>query len=151
MGTKTLGYLHYVHYLFLYKAKNNFKTLIHILENMGGNPKFKNDVDVGLTVNAKQNGLGRTMKCSKELQAVIGKENISRLDCMTEIWAYIKKNKLQNPQQRQFVVPDAKLIPVLGKKNVSIHKLAKLLEPHFKPMSPREMIEMWKNETKEKS
>merc|ERR1712156_1055029 len=125
------------------------KRVDNFQENMGGNPKFKNDIDVGLTVNAKNNGLGRTMKCSKELKEVIGKEFISRLDCMTEIWSYIKKNKLQNPQQRQFVVPDEKLIPVLGKKNVSIHKLAKLLEPHFKPLSPREMIEMWKNESKE--
>merc|ERR1712150_113469 len=105
------------------------------------NPKYKNDVDIGLVQTAKRNGLGSTMKCSKELQDIIGKEKISRLDCMTELWIYIKQHKLRNPRQKQFVVPDEKLIPIFGKKDVSIYKLTKLLEPHLKPLTQREIIE----------
>merc|ERR1712212_540395 len=111
---------------------------------MTRNPKFRNDVDVGLAENGRRNGLGKPMKASKDLQAIIGIEKASRLDVMREVWVYIKKHKLQNPQQKQFIVPDELMAPVFGTKNISIFNLSKFVEPHLKPFTKRDLIDSWK-------
>jgi chromatin remodeling complex protein RSC6 len=52
---------------------------------------------------------------------------------VSKIWEYIKKNNLQNPQNKREIVADAKLKPVFGGKDrVSMFEMNKHLAQHLK-------------------
>ena len=57
-------------------------------------------------------GLTKPMKLSTELADIVGKKEASRAECIKQLWAYIKKNNLQDPENKQFFVPDKKMAKV---------------------------------------
>jgi len=62
------------------------------------------------------------------LAAVVGDKPLSRPEVTKKIWAYIKKNGLQDSVNRRNINADAKLGPIFGgKKQVSMFDLTKLV------------------------
>ena len=57
-------------------------------------------------------GLTKPMKLSAELADIVGKKEASRAECIKQLWAYIKKNNLQDPENKQFFNPDKKIAKV---------------------------------------
>jgi chromatin remodeling complex protein RSC6 len=51
---------------------------------------------------------------------------------VSKIWDYIKKNNLQNPQNKREIVADDKLQAVFGKKKVSMFEMNKHIAQHLK-------------------
>ena len=52
---------------------------------------------------------------------------------MKKVWAYIKKNKLQDSQNRRNINADDNLKKVFGgKKQVSMFEMTKLISKHLK-------------------
>jgi upstream activation factor subunit UAF30 len=69
-----------------------------------------------------------TLKPSALLAAIVGDKPLSRPDVTKKIWAYIKKNGLQDSVNRRNINADAKLGPIFGgKKQVSMFDLTKLV------------------------
>ena len=60
----------------------------------------------------KGSGLTKPMKLSADLADVVGKKEASRAECIKQLWAYIKKNNLQDPENKQFFTPDKKMAKV---------------------------------------
>lgn len=74
------------------------------------------------------------MQISSSLAAVIGSKPIPRTEVTKKLWAYIKKNDLQDPKERRNINADAKLQAVFGgKKTVSMFEMTKLVSRHLKP------------------
>jgi upstream activation factor subunit UAF30 len=68
------------------------------------------------------------LKPSALLAAVVGDKPMSRPEVTKKIWAYIKKNGLQDSVNRRNINADAKLGPIFGgKKQVSMFDLTKLV------------------------
>merc|ERR1712193_370639 len=63
-------------------------------------------------------GLTKPMKLSAELGDIVGKKEASRAECIKQLWAYIKKNNLQDPENKQFFVPDKKMARVFGNDRI---------------------------------
>ena len=63
----------------------------------------------------KGSGLTKPMKLSSELADIVGKKEASRAECIKQLWAYIKKNNLQDPENKQFFNPDKKMAKVIIK------------------------------------
>ena len=61
----------------------------------------------------KGQGLTKPMKLSAELAEVVGKKEASRAECIKQLWAYLKKNNLQDPENKQYFTPDKKLAKVI--------------------------------------
>jgi chromatin remodeling complex protein RSC6 len=81
----------------------------------------------------KNNALQKPMTPSPQLAAVVGPGQLSRGEVVSKIWDYIKKNNLQNPQNKREIVADAKLKPVFGGKDrVSMFEMNKHLSNHLK-------------------
>ncbi|MGH7057355.1 MAG: SWIB/MDM2 domain-containing protein [Acetobacteraceae bacterium] len=78
-----------------------------------------------------QNALQKPLQPSKELAQVIGPELRSRGDVVSKIWDYIKKNKLQNPENRREILADDKLRGVFGKDKVTMFEMNKYLAQHL--------------------
>lgn len=56
----------------------------------------------------------QTFKPDAALAAVVGTTPRTRGQFMKKIWEYIKANKLQDPANGQYIIPDAKLKAVFG-------------------------------------
>ena len=78
------------------------------------------------------NALARPMKPSAELSAVTGSGNIARSEVVSKMWEYIKKNNLQNPENKREILADDKLKPIFGKPKVTMFEMNKHLAQHLK-------------------
>jgi chromatin remodeling complex protein RSC6 len=77
-------------------------------------------------------GLQRPLKPSADLAAITGSGNIARSDVVSKMWEYIKKNNLQNPQNKREILADDKLKPIFGGKDkVSMFEMNKHLSNHL--------------------
>ncbi len=62
------------------------------------------------------------------LAAVVGSKPIPRTQVTKKLWAYIKRNKLQDDKNRRMINADAKLRPVFdGKAQVDMFEMTKLV------------------------
>lgn len=70
---------------------------------------------------------------SADLEAVVGKGPMARGQVVKKLWEYIKKNGLQNPQNKRNIMADAKLKPIFGgKSEVTMFEMTKLVSAHMK-------------------
>ena len=74
----------------------------------------------------------KPMKLSADLEAVVGKGPMPRSEVVKKLWAYIKKNGLQDPKKKRNIVADAKLKVVFGGKGVvDMFEMTKLVSKHL--------------------
>jgi chromatin remodeling complex protein RSC6 len=67
------------------------------------------------------------------LGAVVGNNPIPRTEITKKLWAYIKRNGLQDAKERRMINADDKLKPVFGNKaKVSMFEMTKLVNKHIK-------------------
>jgi upstream activation factor subunit UAF30 len=70
---------------------------------------------------------------SPQLAEVIGEKAVPRTEVTKKLWAYIKKNNLQDPKNRRMIKADAALKPVFGgKAQVNMFEMTKLVGKHLK-------------------
>jgi len=84
-------------------------------------------------VTAKRRGVGlqQPVRPDAALAEVIGPSPGPRTELTRRMWDYIKGHKLQDPEDRRMIRPDAKLKKVVGaKQKVSMFELAKHLNAH---------------------
>jgi upstream activation factor subunit UAF30 len=72
------------------------------------------------------------MTVSDKMAAVIGDKPMPRTEIVKKIWDYIKKNNLQDKNNRRMINADAKLKAVFNKDQVSMFDLAKIISKHVK-------------------
>ena len=76
--------------------------------------------------------LMKPLQPSKELAAVVGSDPLPRPEVVSKVWDYIKRNNLQNPQNKREIKADDKLEKVFGKKSVTMFEMNKHLAQHLK-------------------
>ena len=76
--------------------------------------------------------LMRPLQPSKELAAVVGSKPLPRTEVVSKVWDYIKKHKLQDPQNKREIMADEKLQAVFGKNRVTMFEMNKHLAQHLK-------------------
>lgn len=69
---------------------------------------------------------------SPQLAAVVGSKPLPRTEVTKKLWAYIKKNKLQDAKNRRNINADATLQAIFGKKTVNMFEMTKLVAKHVK-------------------
>jgi chromatin remodeling complex protein RSC6 len=75
----------------------------------------------------------KAMTPSADLAAVVGDKAMPRTEVTKKIWDYIKKNKLQDGQNKRMINADDKLKSVFGgKRQVSMFEMTKLVNAHLK-------------------
>ena len=69
---------------------------------------------------------------SASLAEVVGSKPIPRTEVTKRLWAYIKKNKLQDANNRRMIKADGTLKPVFGgKSTVNMFEMTKLVNKHL--------------------
>ncbi len=80
----------------------------------------------------KNSAFMRPMKVSAELAKVVGDGPMARSEVVKKLWAYIKKNKLQDAKNKRNINADEKLQAVFtGKKIVNMFEMTKLVSKHL--------------------
>lgn len=75
----------------------------------------------------------KPMTPTAALAAVIGSSPMPRTEVTKKLWAYIKRNGLQDSMNRRNINADDKLKDVFGgKKQVSMFEMTKLVSRHLK-------------------
>jgi upstream activation factor subunit UAF30 len=70
---------------------------------------------------------------SAALSEVVGSRPIPRTEVTKRLWAYIKKNRLQDSRNKRMIHADATLKPVFGgKSQVNMFEMTKLVSKHLK-------------------
>ena len=70
---------------------------------------------------------------SPALAEVIGSKPVPRTEVTKKLWAYIKKNGLQDSKNKRMIKSDATLKPVFaGKSQVNMFEMTKLVSKHLK-------------------
>jgi chromatin remodeling complex protein RSC6 len=75
--------------------------------------------------------LMKPLQPSKELAAVVGSKPLPRPEVVSKVWDYIKKNNLQDPQNKREIMADEKLQAVFGKNRVTMFEMNKHLAQHL--------------------
>jgi chromatin remodeling complex protein RSC6 len=72
------------------------------------------------------------LKVSDALAAVVGNKPLPRTEVTKKLWAYIKKNNLQDKVQRRNINADDKLKAIFGgRSQVSMFEMTKLVSKHL--------------------
>jgi upstream activation factor subunit UAF30 len=84
------------------------------------------------TKSASGGGFMKELGISDALAAVIGAKPLPRTEVTKKLWAYIKKNNLQDPKNKRDILADDKLKTVFGKAKVNMFEMTKLVSKHLK-------------------
>jgi chromatin remodeling complex protein RSC6 len=66
------------------------------------------------------------------LAAVVGAKGMPRTELTKKLWAYIKRNGLQDKKNKRMINADDKLKAVFGKSAVNMFEMTKLVSKHVK-------------------
>ncbi|WP_336297310.1 SWIB/MDM2 domain-containing protein [Sphingomonas sp. 7/4-4] len=63
---------------------------------------------------------------------IVGTADLPRSEIVSKMWAYIKKNNLQNPENKREILADATLKPIFGADKVTMFEMNKHISKHVK-------------------
>jgi len=85
----------------------------------------------GTSGGGARGGLARPVTPSNELAAITGSDPLPRSAVVSKMWDYIRRNNLQNPENKREIVADDKLRAVFGTDRVSMFEMNKHLSRHL--------------------
>ena len=75
----------------------------------------------------------KPMQPSEALGEVVGTKPLPRTEVTKKLWAYIKKNKLQDAKNKRMIKADGTLKAVFANKStVNMFEMTKLVSKHLK-------------------
>ncbi|GAA3717085.1 MULTISPECIES: SWIB/MDM2 domain-containing protein [Sphingomonas] len=76
-------------------------------------------------------GIHAPVKPSPELGEIVGADALPRSEVISKVWEYIKKQELQNPQNKREILADDKLKKVFGKDSATMFEMNKYISAHL--------------------
>ncbi|MCX7944459.1 MAG: SWIB/MDM2 domain-containing protein [Deltaproteobacteria bacterium] len=75
----------------------------------------------------------KPMQPSEALAKIVGSKPLPRTEVVKKVWAYIKKNGLQDKENKRQINADENLKVIFGgKKSVTMFEMTKLVNKHLK-------------------
>ena len=82
---------------------------------------------------AKGGALSKPLKPSAELAQIIGSAPLPRAEVISKVWDHIRKNNLQNPNNKREILADDKLRKIFGTDRCTMFEMNKHLSKHLDP------------------
>ena len=79
----------------------------------------------------KNNSFMKALTPSTELAKVVGAKPLPRTEVVKKLWAYIKKNKLQDAKNKRNINADETLKVIFGKNTVNMFEMTKIVSKHL--------------------
>lgn len=77
-------------------------------------------------------GIAKPVTPSADLAKITGSAALPRSEVVSKMWAYIKKNNLQNPANKREILADDTLKPIFGTDKCTMFEMNKHLSRHMK-------------------
>ncbi|ADI37749.1 putative uncharacterized protein [Waddlia chondrophila 2032/99] len=85
-----------------------------------------------MTKQKKPSAFMKPVGVSDALAEIVGKGPMARTEVTKKLWDYIKKNKLQDPNNKRNIVPDQKLAKVFGSTQaIDMFKMTSKVSKHL--------------------
>ncbi|XP_068669418.1 uncharacterized protein [Aristolochia californica] len=81
-------------------------------------------------------GLNKVCGVSPALQTIVGEPTMPRTQIVKQLWAYIRKNNLQDPNNKRKIICNDELKLVFETDCTDMFKMNKLLAKHILPLDP---------------
>lgn len=81
-------------------------------------------------------GLNKLCGVSPELQTIVGQPELPRTEIVKQLWAYIRKNNLQDPSNKRKIICNDELRLVFETDCTDMFKMNKLLAKHIISLEP---------------
>jgi len=114
-------------------------AIVNAFHSVGTPPSYLLEIPVAAKKKAAKTKRKPSAAFMKPLQPdaalaeVVGSKPLPRTEVTKKLWAYIKKNGLQDKKNRRNINADAALKPVFGgKAQVSMFEMTKLVSKHMK-------------------
>ena len=99
----------------------------------------------------KATGLTVVKDISAEMAAFLGTETrLARTEVVKGLWAYIKANNLQNPEDKREIILDDKMKSLFHCDKITMFTLNKYVSSHISPFTPVNLEELSENSKKRK-
>ncbi|KAF5949460.1 hypothetical protein HYC85_011453 [Camellia sinensis] len=85
-------------------------------------------------------GLNKLCGVSPELQAIVGHPALPRTEIVKQLWAYIRKNNLQDPSNKRKIICNDELRLVFETDCTDMFKMNKLLAKHIITLEPTKPV-----------
>ncbi|HEX8667180.1 MAG TPA: SWIB/MDM2 domain-containing protein [Allosphingosinicella sp.] len=85
----------------------------------------------GTSGGGARGGLARPVTPSADLAAITGPDPLPRSEVVSKVWDHIRKNNLQNPENKREILADDKLKKVFGSDKSSMFEMNKHLSRHL--------------------
>ncbi|CAL5390353.1 unnamed protein product [Camellia sinensis] len=85
-------------------------------------------------------GLNKLCGVSPELQAIVGHPALPRTEIVKQLWAYIRKNNLQDPSNKRKIICNDELRLVFETDCTDMFKMNKLLAKHIITLEPAKPV-----------
>ncbi|KAJ7298521.1 hypothetical protein O6H91_Y562800 [Diphasiastrum complanatum] len=79
----------------------------------------------------RRGGLNKGCQLSPELQAIIGEPILPRTQVVKQLWVYIRKHNLQDPENKRRIICNDALRTLFGTDSTDMFKMNKLLSKHI--------------------
>ena len=83
------------------------------------------------TSGGARGGLSRPVTPSADLAAITGSDPLPRSQVVSKVWDHIRRNNLQNPNNKREIIADDKLRKVFGTDRCSMFEMNKHLSRHL--------------------
>ena len=85
-----------------------------------------------MTKKQKNSAFMRPVNISEDLAKIVGRGPMPRTEVTKKLWDYIKKKKLQDPNNKRNINPDEALSKVFGsKKAINMFEMTKKINNHL--------------------
>ncbi|KAJ4716378.1 Upstream activation factor subunit spp27 [Melia azedarach] len=85
-------------------------------------------------VKKRGGGFNKLCSLSTQLQKLVGVPELARTEVVKKIWAYIKENKLQDPNNKRKIICDESLQALFHVNSIDMFKMNKALSKHIWPL-----------------
>lgn len=96
----------------------------------------KESASTGVKRRGGPGGLNKICGVSPELQAIVGEPTMARTEIVKQLWAYIRRNDLQDPNNKRKIICNDELRLVFETDCTDMFKMNKLLAKHIRPLEP---------------
>jgi len=99
----------------------------------GGEPDMEQERSEKRPARRGAGALAKPVQPDDKLAEIIGREPQPRTEVTKRIWDYIRRNELQDKDDRRMINADERLAAVLdGKRKVSMFEMTKLVNKHVR-------------------